>query len=289
MPGHGARAATVVHEERVAPRLLDLEVSSPALGRRATVRLLTPPGWRRRAGRRWPVLYLLHGCCDSYRSWTRSRLERMPRLRRALVVMPEGGSVGFYSDWLGRDGGRRAAWETFHVGELRRILERDYRAGKRMAVAGLSMGGLGAMGYAARHPGTFRAAASFSGLLHPLADTGLLMRLFGAFTPDPNAVWGDPRRDRRVWAAHDPTELAEELRGTRLFVSAGDGRPGPLDRPGAPPDGVESVVWRETRAFVGRIHAERIHARVDLYGAGTHTWFYWRRELRRALPTLLGP
>jgi diacylglycerol O-acyltransferase / trehalose O-mycolyltransferase / mycolyltransferase Ag85 len=34
-----------------------------------------------------------------------------------------------------------------------------------MAVAGASMGGLGALAYAARHPGLFRAAASFSGIV----------------------------------------------------------------------------------------------------------------------------
>src|SRR5690242_1177169 len=45
--------ARVVAEEKVGPRRIDLTVASPALGRTAKVRLL----------RRWPVLYLLHGCC----------------------------------------------------------------------------------------------------------------------------------------------------------------------------------------------------------------------------------
>jgi diacylglycerol O-acyltransferase / trehalose O-mycolyltransferase len=54
---------------------------------------MTPKGWSSRpAGRRWPVLYLLHGCCDTYESWTRSTdIEELPELRDVLVVMPEGG------------------------------------------------------------------------------------------------------------------------------------------------------------------------------------------------------
>jgi diacylglycerol O-acyltransferase/trehalose O-mycolyltransferase len=284
-PPREPTVATVVREQRVGPRLLDLAVRSPALGATAMVRLLTPEGWRAGTHRRWPVLYLLHGCCDTYQSWTRStRIEQLAQLERVLVVMPEGGAVGFYSNWA-QEGG--PAWETFQLGELRRILERGYGAGPDRAVAGLSMGGLGAIGYAARHPGMFHAAASFSGLLHPLGDPDFMTGLFADHTPDPDAVWGDPRRDRRVWAAHDPTELAGRLQGTRLFVSSGDGRPGPLDAPDAPPDDIEPTVLRQSQAFVRSLRAEQIPARVDFYGAGTHTWPYWERELQRALPLLL--
>jgi len=156
-----ATGAAVVKRTQVAPRTVDLTIRSPALGASAQVRLLTPQGWTAgRTGRTWPVLYLLHGCCDTYDSWERETdLARIPALRDVLVVMPSGGQVGFYSDWLNH--GRRGppAWETFHLVELRRILERDYAAGTRRAVAGLSMGGLGAMAYAARHPGMFAAAA----------------------------------------------------------------------------------------------------------------------------------
>ena len=284
-PGdRGGERASVFHEQRVGPRLLDLNIRSPALGTTAMVRVMTPVGWSRgRAGRRWPVLYLLHGCCDAYQSWTRSTdIEAIPRLRRILVVMPEAGPVGFYSNWL-----RGPAWETFHLEEIPRILEGAYGASRRRVVAGLSMGGLGAMVYAARHPGFFRAAASFSGLLHPLADAGSLMGLFRSFTPDPRAIWGDPVRDREVWARHDPTELAARLRGTTLFVSSGDGRPGPFERPGAGRDTIEPTVLRESRAFVTRLRQLGIPVHTDFYGPGGHRWPYWERELARALPLLL--
>jgi diacylglycerol O-acyltransferase / trehalose O-mycolyltransferase len=286
---HPGREATVVHEERVSPRIVDLEIRSPALGTTAMVRLLTPDGWTaERRSRSWPVLYLLHGCCDSYESWTRSTdIEALEQLRKVLVVMPEAGAVGFYSNWHGTGEEPGPAWETFHLTEVRQLLERDYGAGPRRAVAGLSMGGLGAMGYAARHPGLFGAAASFSGLLHPLQHAGLLLGLFSTYSPDPRAIWGDPASDHAIWARHDPTELAERLNGIPLFVSAGNGRPGPLDRSAQGNDRIESTVLRESRAFVSRLRQLHTQVQADFYGPGTHAWPYFQRELERALPTLL--
>jgi diacylglycerol O-acyltransferase / trehalose O-mycolyltransferase len=137
-------------------------VWSPALRGRTTVRLLLPTHYRDRPEARWPSLYLLHGCCDSYISWTRSTdIELLSAASDVLVVMPDGGRVGFYSDWL-----TGPSWERFHTEELPQLLASRYRASDRRAVAGNSMGGLGALTYTARHPGLFAAAASFSGIVH---------------------------------------------------------------------------------------------------------------------------
>ena len=263
----------------------DLTIHSKAVGADVPVRLLLPVRFDQEPGRAWPVLYLLHGCCDTYLSWTRSSdIERLTRGSGVLVVMPDGGTVGFYSDW--RSGPQ---WETFHLTELPALLAQHYRAGSPRAIAGVSMGGLGALGYAARHPGTFAVAASFSGIV----DTRLsddesqaylgLVRSRGA---DPYALWGDPATDRETWRAHNPTDLAGQLRTTRLFVSAGDGRPGPLDPRGTKEDQLETALRAENDAFVARARALHLDAQVDLYGPGTHNWVYWQRELHRAWPLL---
>jgi diacylglycerol O-acyltransferase / trehalose O-mycolyltransferase len=119
----------IVATTALSARMRDLTVASPALGETVKVRLLLPVRYWSRPGGRWPVLYLLHGCCDTYQSWTRSTdVEELTAHSDVLVVMPDGGKAGFYSDWL--TGPR---WETFHLAELRRILERDYRAGPVMA------------------------------------------------------------------------------------------------------------------------------------------------------------
>ncbi|RKF25466.1 esterase family protein [Micromonospora globbae] len=289
-PVHAPDGAYVARETVVGPRLVDLTIQSPALGGTAAVRLLTPDGWeQRRPGDRWPVLYLLHGCCDSYVSWTRSTdVASIPELRDVLVVMPEAGAAGWYSDWWNGGRGGTPAWETFHLDEVRRILERGYGAGPKRAVAGLSMGGFGAMSYAARHPGMFRAAASFSGVVHPSRDASYWLPFFGRTGLDPYDLWGDPLAQRHIWAAHDPYHLAKRLRHTALFVATGDGTAGgPFDPPGTT-DGLEALIHAENVAFVDRLRELGISVRTDFYGPGRHSWPYWERELHRALPTLLG-
>jgi len=238
-------------------------------------------------------MWLLHGCCDSYRSWTRSTdLERVAELRDVLVVMPEAGDVGFYSDWYngGRDGAPR--WEAFHLTELRRLLERHWRAGDRRVVAGVSMGGLGAMAYAARHRGMFRAAASYSGMLHtryegaPISGPRLIQSLLRAFDEDPSALWGEPGEARR------PLGGARPLRARAPAARAGPVRVGRQRKARRPSTSararrLERALLPENVAFVGRLRRSDIPVQFDAYGPGVHDWPYWQRELRRSLPLLL--
>src|SRR4029453_12637315 len=112
-----------------------------------------PKAFFSQAGAAWPVLYLVHGGFGTYVDWTESSdVASLARRRDVLVVMPDGGSLGFYTDWWAR-GGSKPGWETFHLVELAQILERGLRAGDRRAIAGLSMGGFGAISYAGRRPG----------------------------------------------------------------------------------------------------------------------------------------
>jgi diacylglycerol O-acyltransferase / trehalose O-mycolyltransferase len=287
---HQSEGAYVVAQEQIGPHLVDLTIQSPVLGRTAKVRLLTPNGWeQRRRSDRWPVFYLLHGCCDTYDSWTRETdVEDLRRLHNVLVVMPEAGPVGWYSNWWNHGAGGPPAWETFHLRELRQLLERGYGAGHRRVVAGLSMGGFGALSYAARNPGMFRAAASYSGGVHPLHDEfpeGLL-GLQAEFGEDPLALWGDPVAQRRIWKAHDPYYLAKRLRRTPVFLSVGDGTAGPFDPPGTV-DELEAELSLQNHAVAARFEKVGVPLRTDFYGPGTHTWPYWERELHRSLPMLL--
>ncbi|MGW8725104.1 alpha/beta hydrolase [Streptomyces sp. NPDC055808] len=289
---HADDGARVIAERRLAPNRLDLTIESPALGTTAQVRLLTPDGWA--PGRHdWPALWLLHGCCGGYTDWTKyTDVARIPSLRRVLVVMPEAGAAGWYSNWWNYGKGGAPAWETFHTTEVRQIVERGYGAGGRRVAAGLSMGGFGALSYAARHPGLFRAVASYSGTVHPL------LQVPGGFGPDwflnlnrqqgvdPYAVWGDPVRQRTVWAAHDPVARASALRGLPVFLSCGNGEPGPYDPPGVK-DPNETYFEQQNRALAARLGALGSPVSTDFYGPGAHGWPYWQRELRRSLPMLL--
>lgn len=273
--------ARIVSTEQLDARTVDLTIDSPALGTVAKVRLLTPLSSSPPASG-WPVLYLLQGCCDNYQSWTRNTdVEQLTADAGVLVAMPDGGRVGFYSNWL--DG---PAWETFHLTELPRLLAESYGAGGRRAIAGLSMGGFGALSYAARNPNMFAAAASFSGIVHTRLNSQSYLSLLRTQGADPAALWGDLVEDAKTWADHNPYDLAANLRGTPLYLSVGDGHVGPLDPPGSNSDSLEAQLNAENVALRARLKTLGVDATSDFYGPGTHTWPYWERALHRAWPML---
>ena len=177
------------------------------------------------------MLYLLAGSGQDHTSWTQyTDVEKLTAPTDLLVVMPDAGASpydGWYSDWWNNGAGGPPEWETFDLVELRQLLERNWHAGDKRVIAGLSMGGYGAMEYAARKPGMFLAAASYSG---PLDMFGHLVR--GSSREQggwPSAIWGDPVAQADVWKAHDPTDNAAALKGTALYVAYGNGKIGPLD------------------------------------------------------------
>jgi diacylglycerol O-acyltransferase / trehalose O-mycolyltransferase / mycolyltransferase Ag85 len=277
--------ARIVSTDEIEARTVDLTIDSPALAARAKVRLLLPAPSARVPESGWPVLYLLHGCCDTYQSWTRyTDVAELTADTGVLVVMPDGGRVGFYSDWLDGPG-----WETFHLTELPQLLAESYGAGDRRAIAGLSMGGLGALSYPARHPEMFAAAASFSGIVHTQLSPQVSQNYLGLLRQqgaDPVALWGDPATDAEIWAEHNPYELAAKLLGTSVYISVGDGRPGPLDPPGASDDGLETMLHAENVALRDRLSELGVEVSANFYGPGTHTWPYWQRALHDSWPML---
>lgn len=290
--------AQVVDKRQMTDRMVDLSIASPALNAKANVRLLLPPGWPDQPGRDWPVLYLLHGCCfrDTYAGWTnRTDVASLTSGTEVLVVMPEAGRAGYYSDWWNHGKGGAPAWETFHISELLPILRRDYRAGDALAIAGLSVGGLGAMAYAARHPDKFKAAASYSGDLHTLRAPWITQSVLLMQGKNPTAVWGRSRRHAGIWAAHNPYDLVPELLRIPLYVSSGNGMPGPLDPDRAPlnprrwlPDPTEKLLYPQSVDFVERVRSLGGNVVTDFYGPGTHTWPYWERALHGSFDLLMG-
>jgi diacylglycerol O-acyltransferase / trehalose O-mycolyltransferase / mycolyltransferase Ag85 len=293
----------VIAQTVLDPRTVDVTIDSAALGHTASARIILPNRFASHSSSTWPVLYLLHGGFGTSVDWTESsRIADLARERDVLVVMPDGGSLGFYTDWWDRGAGNKPGWETFHMVELAQILERGLGAGDRRAIAGLSMGGFGVMSYAGRHPGFFRGAASFSGVLdtlHPtvapifpgLYATWLLQTFVTPLGYDALALFGDPVAQRAVWAAHNPVDLVANLSGTTLFVSCGNGSLGSLDPPGTDPSNLlaqlEAALLLQSREFVSRAGALGLDVTVDFYGAGTHTWPYWARQLERAFPLLM--
>jgi S-formylglutathione hydrolase FrmB len=260
------------------------------------VRILLPEGYDPNGATRYPVLYLLHGAGDTYRTWTENTdVIAFTRDYPLIVVMPDGGhggQAGWYSDWV--DGSRH--WESFHMGVLIDYIDSSYAtlgdAGR--GIAGLSMGGFGAMSYAGRHPELFQAAASFSGLvdtrfLTPSSGISytLLHDRFG--TPNDN-VWGNQVTDADTWAEHNPTDLAPNLAGLELFIATGTGTPGgPAgdDPSNVSGYGIEFFLFPINMRFTLALDRADVPYHEDFYLGGYHGWPYWQRELHWALPQML--
>jgi diacylglycerol O-acyltransferase / trehalose O-mycolyltransferase len=108
--------------------------------------------------------------------------------------------------------------------------------------------------------------------------------------PFPLGLWGDRIQRSEIWRRRNPVDAAANPRGISLFVSYGDGDPGPLDVD-LTPAGVGGQIERRlapgSAAFVRRLGELGIPAQVDAYGPGSHAWPYWQWELHRALPGIM--
>lgn len=136
---------------------LELRYFSNALGKHTAANVILPEVGEPP----YPTLYLLHGLSDDHTAWARNTsIERYVSGLPLIVVMPDGGR-GFYLDAV-----EGFAFGTAIGTELPDRIERTFPAKRTRdsrALAGLSMGGYGALRLALAHPERFCAASSLSG------------------------------------------------------------------------------------------------------------------------------
>src|SRR5256714_4041442 len=125
--------------------------------------VILPNDYRSSTTRRYPVLYLLHGLDGHYSDWlTRTNVADYAAQYRIIVVMPEGND-NWYVDGMA---GVNDKYESYILKELIPDVDKRYRTIQSRygrAVAGLSMGGYGAIKYGLKYPSTFAFAGSVSG------------------------------------------------------------------------------------------------------------------------------
>ena len=184
------------HVER--GRVEMIRVPSAALGVEKAIAVYLPASYDR-SSFRFPVAYYLHGGGGNERTWIdRVALDSLADslhregLPEAILVMPDG-DTGYWIDWEEPDGfwhrcmadPRRALlqeasatycvshgrYESYLVRDVVPFVDSAYRTRAdhlHRGIAGLSMGGYGALFLAARHPDMFSAAVSHSGVVSPL-------------------------------------------------------------------------------------------------------------------------
>ena len=264
-----------------AAELLTIDTPSKHVDGELHANVLLPDAYEKE--RRYPVLFLLHGVGDAYDTWAkpeRGNVEETAKGFPGIIVMPEG-DRGFYTNWW-NDGVRGdPGWERYDLEELIPLVERRYRIRKARrwhAIAGLSMGGMGSMYLASERPHYFGSAASFSGFIshqRPEVEAGL--RAVGGV--EYQDIFGP--MDGFYATGHNPSQLTDNLRHTRLYVTVGDGTPaeGQVNPGGAI---VEAGLKPQSEEFVAA--AEESGADVTYVPLnGIHDWPEWRRALGNAI------
>jgi len=291
-----------VSVKEVNPRLLAVVGTTKALPRPVNVYVLLPPNYDRHPKRRWPVFYLLHGTSGTASDWTlKGDAQRVIGDRQVITVMPDialdDGGGGWCTDWPNGE----QSWETFHIAQLIPWTDQNLRTiptRQGRAIAGLSQGGFCSMSYAARHPDLFGTALGYSAApdiyYDPEMRVGAKLIInateLGLTRVAPDTFFGSSLTDGVNWAAHDPTTLAENLRWTRMYMWWGNGQLGPYDKPDPSYPGaalIEGAVSESNNGFQRRIQSLGIPAYFDAYGAGTHAWPYWTRDLEQSIDKIM--
>ena len=220
---------------------------------------------------RYPVLYLLHGFTGHYDNWlSKTKLAEYASLYNFIIITPEGNN-GWYTDSATRPGDK---YESYIVQELIPDVQSRYRtieSREGRAIAGLSMGGYGALKFGVKYPQMFAFAASLSGALDAAVWTENDLRNFGTDLPrsimETFGPSGSPVR-----TANDLTRLVREFPAERLkelpyfYLDCGT------------EDGLLQFSRNLSALFVER---KIPHEFRQL--PGTHNWDYWDEQVTAVL------
>jgi len=251
-----------------------LQFESKLVGYPVEYSIYLPPGYDA-SERSYPVLYLLHGYSDDETGWIQfgeanriadesiSSGEAAP----CIIVMPDGKVTWYINSYDGED-----PWEDMFVQEFIPFIEDKYRVRSKKefrAIAGLSMGGNGALLLSMRHPDLFSSCVAMSA--GTFTDEEILTndaydRYFGK-------IYG-PKPDDKVsdyWKKYSPLHLAEDvdaekLKSIRFYIDCGD----------------DDFLYRGNSALhvkmrnLGIPHEYRVRQ-------GGHEWSYWRSGLADGL------
>jgi enterochelin esterase-like enzyme len=249
----------------VAGSLVPQSFYSPVLGRRDSYFVYEPPGYAKMAaaGRRLPVLYLLHGSNSNGETYLNvgragvalDELLASHSVRPFLIVIPEStnGTLTDDTEWANGSDGK---FESEFVQIVRQVDAHWPTISKRngRALAGLSMGGYGALNIGLHHPGMFSTLESWSGY----------------FTQTRSGPFGNASRanlDLNSPAAYAPS-IASRLQRRPMHVLIYTGRTDPL--------------VREQAAFAAEL--QRLGVKVTTaQPTGEHDWALWRREMPMSL------
>ncbi len=211
-------------------QLVHVQVTTKNVPGPVDVAIYTPPGYDPKRADPYPLLLQLHGGGGSSQNMTAMAATLETAIKQGLIppvvsMMPSAGR-SFYMDY--RDGSQK--WETFVIADLIPYMRANYAVTKVRAgtlVTGVSMGGMGSLRMAFKHPDVFQAVASMEPGIEPaLAFKDIQLR--DRFWRDQalfEQIYGKPV-DEAYWAANNPATIAkldpQRLVGLGIYIEDGD-------------------------------------------------------------------
>lgn len=217
---------------------------------------------------RYPVIYLLHGLTGNSNNWIeRTRLLEYATEYSIIFITPEGGD-GWYTDSVSND---KEKWESYILHELIPEVDKRFRTlptRDKRAIAGLSMGGFGALKFGLKYPDKFVLVGSFSGALGAAQITEA--RVSGAIGKTIDGIFGpadsETRKSNDIFAIIH--SMTPEKTKTIPFIY--------LDC------GTEDFLFANNREFVSLLVEKKVpHEYRQL--PGKHDWKYWDKQVQEFL------
>jgi putative tributyrin esterase len=213
-----------------------------------------------------PVLYLLHGMGGNHSVWERrTSIERYAADYGMAVVMPST-DLGFYTDTT-----YDMNYFTYIADELPQIVAELFpqitQKREKTFVAGLSMGGYGAMKLGLLRPEKFAAVASLSGAVAIAEGMDSLLTVRKA------AYWEGIFGPLETIAGskNDPIHLVKELANSgktapRFFLAVG----------------TEDFLLSASQYMAQTLAHYQLPVTFET-GPGEHNWIFWDHWIKRAL------
>ncbi len=243
---------------------IDCHFYSEVIGIASSMHVILPQTNQEHTSDKFPTLYLLHGLSDDHTMWMRrTSIERYADKYQLAVVMPAV-HRSFYTDM---EKGYR--YGTFIAEELPRLAQAFFplsREREHNYIAGLSMGGYGALKMALSFPEKYSAAASLSGVtdlcaLYEKYDTEEIRHIFG-----PLAELKGSKHD--LFALAQTLATSQQVKPS-LYQCCG----------------TEDFLYDDNVRF--RDYCQQIGVALTYEEeSGVHDWLYWDKQIERVLEWL---
>jgi len=259
--------------------LLQVNLFSKTLMRQVPVNVILPvdkmlaPGMPEREEKPYKTLYLLHGIFGDYMDWVAgTRIQRYAEEHDLVVVMPSGDNAfyldqpttnNFYGEFIGRE-----------LVELTRKMFPLSRKREDTFIAGLSMGGYGAMRNGLKYHDTFGCIISLSGALFVDELPGRTNddEMFFMRRDYIESCFGD--LSQVLESDQNPKYLIRELLNVgaevpRMYIACGD----------------QDHLLEANKDFVRFLEDNGVEATFEI-GPGDHEWDFWDTYIKKAIEWL---